>query len=334
LNFWEKLQPKADPPLAGNKSASASRRDEPFFVLAPMADVTDAAFRQIILQCGKPDILYTEFISCDGLCSRGRERLTKDLIFTENEHPIVAQFFGSKPENFYQCAKLAKKLGFDGVDINMGCPDRKMIRQGAGIGLCKTPELAREIIRATQEGAGNIPVSVKTRLGLYEIDLAWIQNLLDAKIPALIVHGRTMKEMSKVPAHWDIIGEVAKMAKDTGTLIVGNGDIMSRQEGIERAQQYGIDGIMVGRGIFHNPWFFSTKNKPASDHNTKDRLDLLLRHTQLFVHLWGDTKSFDLMKKFYKVYVSGWDGAKDLRIQLMNVKNEQQVREIIERYAN
>ncbi|MEK7582662.1 MAG: tRNA-dihydrouridine synthase family protein, partial [Patescibacteria group bacterium] len=135
--FWEKLQPKADPPLAGK---------QPFFVLAPMADVTDAAFRQIILQCGKPDVLYTEFVSCDGLCSLGRERLIKDLIFTENERPIVAQFFGSKPENFYKCAELAKKLGFDGIDINMGCPDRKMIKQGAGIGLCKTPELAREII--------------------------------------------------------------------------------------------------------------------------------------------------------------------------------------------
>ena len=298
-----------------------------------MADVTDAAFRQIILQCGKPDILYTEFVSCDGLCSQGRERLTKDLIFTESEHPIVAQFFGSKPENFYQCAKSAKKLGFDGVDINMGCPDRKMVKQGAGIGLCKTPELAREIIQATKEGAGDIPVSVKTRLGLYAVDLTWIRSLLDAKIPALIVHGRTMKEMSKVPAHWDIIGEVAKMAKDTGTLIVGNGDIMSRQEGIERAQQYGITGIMVGRGIFHNPWFFNPNVNPE-EISVADRLALLLKHTLLFKQLWGDTKSFDLMKKFYKVYVSGWDGAKDLRIQLMNVKNEQQVREIIERYVD
>ena len=143
-----------------------------------------------------------------------------------------------------------------------------------------------------------------------------------------------MKEMSKVPAHWDVIGEVAKMAKDTGTLIVGNGDIMSRQEGIERAQQYGIDGIMVGRGIFYNPWFFSAKGGPASGGDPENRLALLLQHTLLFRQLWGDTKSFDLMKKFYKAYVSGWDGAKDLRIQLMNVKNEQQVREIIEPYAN
>ncbi len=314
MNFWTTLK-------------------KPFFVLAPMADVTDAAFRQIILECGRPDVFYTEFVSTDGLCSPGRDRLLKDLLFTDDEQPIVAQFFGAKPQNFYECAKLAKERGFQGIDINMGCPDRKVVKQGAGIGLCKTPELAQEIIQATKEGAGDVPVSVKTRLGLYDVDMQWIQNLLDAQIAALIVHGRTMKEMSKVPAHWDIIGEIATMAKEKSTIIVGNGDVASHQDGAEKAERYNLDGIMVGRGIFQNPWIFNT----AINFETisiSDRLALLLRHTLLFKELWSDTKSFELMKKFYKVYVSGWDGAKELRTHLMNAKDEKQVEEIVSRYLD
>ncbi len=301
---------------------------KPFFVLAPMADVTDVAFRHIVAECGRPDVFYTEFVSCDGLCSAGRERLLKDLIFTPDEHPIVAQFFGAHPKNFYECAKLARDLGFDGIDINMGCPDRKVVKQGAGIGLSKTPELAREIIAATREGANGLPVSVKTRLGLHAIDFEWIRTLLETDIPALTVHGRTMKEMSKVPAHWDVIGEIARMAHERGTLVIGNGDVMSRQEGLEKAAEYGVDGIMVGRGIFHNPWFFN----PAIDLavvTPRQRLDLLLDHTRRFVGQWGPSKNFDVLKRFYKIYISGWDGAKDLRVRLMSVHTLQKVEEIV-----
>ncbi|MEK7525768.1 MAG: tRNA-dihydrouridine synthase [Patescibacteria group bacterium] len=327
--FWEKLK----------KPASASGRDEPFFVLAPMADVTDGPFRQIVIDCGRPDVLYNEFVSCEGLCSAGRERLLLDLRFKENEHPIVAQFFGTKPEQFYECAKLARELGFDGVDINMGCPDRKVVKQGAGIGLCKDPQRAKQIIEATKEGAGDLPVSVKTRIGLTKPDLeGWIRMILETKITVLTIHGRTMAEMSKVPAHWDLIGEAAKMAHEVGTLAVGNGDVMSLSEGREKAEQYGVDGVMIGRGIFHNPWFFNEK----IDHKAvppKKRLELLLKHSRLFEEFWQGNlpagrqgKSFDLMKKFFKIYVSEWDGAKDLRAQLMETKTREQVEEIIADY--
>lgn len=299
--------------------------------MAPMADVTDAAFRRIILECGRPDVFYTEFVSTDGLMSAGRDRLMKDLLFMPDEHPIVAQFFGSKPENFRKVAELAHEMGFDGIDINMGCPDRKVVKQGAGIGLCKTPELAQEIILATKEGAKDIPVSVKTRLGLHTIDLNWIQAILDTKIPALTIHGRTMKEMSKIPAHWDVIADVVKMGHEAGALVIGNGDIMGYQDGIEKAGKFGVDGLMVGRAIFQNPWLFNPDINPETI-TKKQRLELLLRHTKLYVKLWGEGKSFDLMKKFYKVYISGWDGAKELRTQLMESKNEGEVNTAVEKY--
>lgn len=340
--FWEKLK----------KSTSASGRDGPFFILAPMADVTDSPFRQIVIDCGRPDVLYNEFVSCEGLNSAGKERLLLDLRFKENEHPIVAQFFGTKPEQFYECAKLARELGFDGVDINMGCPDRKVVKQGAGIGLCRDPQRAKEIIQATKEGvrstgstsspqagsgqAGNLPVSVKTRIGLNKPDLdGWIRMILETKIATLIIHGRTMAEMSKIPAHWDLIAEAAKMAHEAGTLAVGNGDVMSLSEGREKAEQYGVDGIMIGRGIFHNPWFFNE----GIDHKNvspKERLELLLKHIRLWDEFWanpstssGFHKSFDLLKKFFKIYVSEWDGAKDLRARLMETKNREQAENIV-----
>lgn len=303
---------------------------KPFFVLAPMADVTDSPFRQVIADCGRPDIFYNEFVSCEGLTSAGRERLLLDLRFKENERPIVAQFFGTKPEQFYECAKLARELGFDGVDINMGCPDRKVVKQGAGIGLCKDPARAKQIIEATKEGAGELPVSVKTRIGLTKPDLdGWIRIILETKIPVLIIHGRTMSEMSKVPAHWDLIGEAAKMAHEVGTLAIGNGDVMSISEGREKAEQYSVDGIMVGRGIFHNPWFFneSVDHKNVSP---QDRLELLLKHTRLFEEFWQGKKSFDLMKKFFKIYVSEWDGAKELRTKLMETTNRMEVEAIVQ----
>jgi nifR3 family TIM-barrel protein len=307
--FWEKLK-------------------KPFFVLAPMADVTDFPFRQIVAQNGRPDVFYTPFVSCDGLQSKGRERLIKDLYFEKTESPIVAQFFGSKPENFRKCAELAREMGFDGIDINMGCPDRKVLKQGSGIALCKTPELAKEIIKATKEGAGDLPVSVKTRLGWEKPDLEWIKAILECEIPALIIHGRTMKEMSKVPAHWDLIAEVVKMAKSYGTLVIGNGDIDSYTDGLEKSKQSGVDGLMVGRGIFHNPWLFSPKIDQEKI-SPKERIQLLWRHTQLFTEFWGEKKNFDTLKRFYKIYISGLDGAKELRVKLMETKNAPEVHEVI-----
>lgn len=298
--------------------------------MAPMADVTDSAFRQIICETGKPDVLYTEFVSCDGLCSeKGKPKLLPHLIFKENERPIVAQFFGANPENFYKCAQLAVELGFDGIDINMGCPAGKIVKHDSGAGLIKNPELAKEIIRETKRGSGGLPVSVKTRIGYNKITTEeWVSHLIEAKPAAIIIHGRTMKEMSKVPAHWDEIRKSSILCHKTGIPIIGNGDVATYSEGLEKAKQYGLDGIMIGRGIFSNPWFFNPSIDPATK-TPPEKITLLKNHIKLFTELWGTSKNFDTMKKFFKVYISGWDGAKELRIELMMAKNAEQISDIL-----
>ncbi|MFH1246196.1 MAG: tRNA-dihydrouridine synthase [Candidatus Liptonbacteria bacterium] len=302
--------------------------EQPFSALAPMAEVTDLAFRKIILESGRPDVFYTEFVSADGLASRGRDRLLLDLRFSKKEHPIVAQFFGSKPETIYEAARTARELGFDGVDINMGCPDRKVIKQGAGIGLYKTLELVPEIIAAAREGAGLLPVSVKTRLGYGSINMDWIDLILKCKIPVLIVHLRTMKEMSKVPAHWEVVPEIIAVAKKHKTLVVGNGDVMDMDEARRRASESGANGVMIGRGIFTNPWLFNEKVNPAKL-TPKKRLALLRRHIKYFEKAWGDKRNFNILKKFFKIYCSGWDGAKELRTKLMECKDRSGVKNFL-----
>ncbi|MEK7076577.1 MAG: tRNA-dihydrouridine synthase [Patescibacteria group bacterium] len=298
-NFWQKL-PK------------------PFFVLAPMADVTDSAFRQVVLSCGKPDVFYTEFVSADGLCSeKGSPKLMPHLVFKKNERPIVAQFFGANPENFYKCAQLAVELGFDGIDINMGCPSGKIVKHDSGAGLIRTPELAKAIIRETKRGAGGLPVSVKTRIGYNKIVTEeWVLHLIEAKPAAIIIHGRTSKEMSKVPNHWDEIGKAAALCRKAGIPVIGNGDIASYSEGLEKSKQFGLDGVMVGRAIFSNPWFFNPSIDPAIK-TLAEKIELLKKHIRLFTKLWGTNKNFDTMKKFFKIYISGWEGAKELRAKLM-----------------
>ncbi len=302
-----------------------------------MADVTDMAFRQIIVSCGKPDVLYTEFVSCDGLCSEiGRPKLIPHLKFGENEKPIVAQFFGSRPENFYRCAQLAVELGFDGIDINMGCPAGKVVKHDSGAGLILNPKLAKEIIRETKRGADGLPVSIKTRIGYNKIITEeWVPHLIEAEPATITLHGRTMKEMSKVPAHWDEIGKAAVLCRKAGIPIIGNGDVASYAEGLDKAKQYDLDGIMAGRAIFSNPWFFN----PAIDPTLKtptEKLELLKKHLELFTELWGPSassgqaKNFDTMKKFFKVYISGWDGAKELRTKLMLIKNKEEAMSILD----
>lgn len=302
---------------------------KPFFVLAPMADVTDVPFRSIVARCGRPDVFYTEFVSAHGLASVGRERLMLDLALTDAEHPIVAQFFGVNPEHIYSAGALARELGFDGVDINMGCPDRAIMKQGAGAGLIGQTALAQELIHALRDGAHGLPVTVKTRIGKSNTNEMepWLTAVLDAKPDVLVVHGRTVKEMSKVPAHWDHIADAARMAHEAGVVCVGNGDITSRAMGIERASESGVDGVMVGRGIFHNPWLFNAAVN-AESITKEQRIELLVAHTQAWVAHWGEKKSFDLMKKFYKVYISGWPGAAQLRAQLMEAKTPEQVYDI------
>jgi nifR3 family TIM-barrel protein len=305
---------------------------KPFFALAPMADVTDAAFRCIIAKYGKPDVLWTEFVSADGLVlapPKGRERLLKDLIYTPSERPIVAQFFTADPEHMKLAAAEAVGLGFDGVDINMGCPDRSVEKQHAGAALMKDPSLAQEIIAAAKEGAGATPVSVKTRLGYNRNELdSWLPALLETEPAAITIHARTRKEMSAVPAHWEEIKRAVELRDAAGsrTLIIGNGDVASLEDAKAKADFSGADGVMFGRAIFGNPWLFDRSKKEVS---AKEKLRVLVEHTKLFEELFGGVKNFSVMKKHYKSYVNGFEGAKELRIRLMEAENGREVESIV-----
>ncbi len=302
---------------------------KPIMVLAPMANVTDAAFRRVIAKYGKPDVMWTEFVSCDGLMSAGRDKLLVDFMYTKAERPIVAQIFGSKPENFYKTALLIQELGFDGIDINMGCPDKNVEKQGAGACLMKNPALAQEIIRETKRGAGKLPVSVKTRIGYNKNSLSeWLPALLETEPAAITIHARTRKEMSLVPANWDMIAEAVRIRDEydntkNKTLILGNGDVKDLADAEEKIKATGADGVMIGRGIFGNPWLFNKKIDYRKI-TIAEKLQVMVEHTYLFEQLFGEPaspagrhKSFDIMKKHYKAYVNGFDGAKELRIKLM-----------------
>ncbi len=305
---------------------------KPILALAPMEDVTDTVYRQIIAQAGKPDVFFTEFTSVEGICSKGRDHIIKRLQFSEKERPIVAQIWGLKPENFYQSAKLIHELGFDGIDLNMGCPEKSVIKRGSCGALIKNPALAKEIIQATKEGAGGLPVSVKTRIGFEEIQTEeWVEFLLSQNIQALTLHLRTVKEESEVPTHWEEITKAVRIRNDKklSTLILGNGDIKSREEALEKVNLYGIDGVMIGRGIFHNLWLFN-KEINISDITPQMKLTMLLEHAKLFQKTWGKTKNFSVLKRFFKAYVSGFTHAAELRVKLMETKNIEEVISFLE----
>ncbi len=315
-----------------------------------MADVTDPAFRRLIARYGKPDVMWTEFVSANGLVSGGRKILERDLEYAEMERPIVAQLFSADPDNVEKAARLCAELGFDGIDINMGCPDKTIEKQGAGAGMIKTPDVAVAIIAAAKRGAGTLPLSVKTRVGYNAVEIdTWIPLLLQQDIAALTVHARTRKDLSKVPARWEYLKEVVALRDKFApqTLIIGNGDVTSLADGKARAAASGVDGVMVGRALFGNPWFFDESRamtatlpqksifqklpyigkyfqtkRSAAQSATKpitveERLKVMVEHTKLFEELLGDIKSFSIMKKHYKAYCTGFPGAKELRMELM-----------------
>lgn len=300
-------------------------------MLAPMDGVTDVVFRQIVAKTQRPDVFFTEFTSCDGLFSPGRDVLMRRLLKTQEKNPIVAQIWGANPETHYKAAKLVRELGFDGVDINMGCPDRNVVRSGACSALINNPALAKEVVLATIEGAGDMPVSVKTRIGFCDIQTEeWLGFLLSLPIAALTIHGRTVKQESKVPANWEEIGRVVKLRDhiNRDILVIGNGDVVNREDGEEKAAKYGVDGIMIGRGIFKDLWAFAKEeDKPKVDY--KFMLDLLLQHVYLFEKTWGETKNYHTLKKFYKIYIGDFRGANKLRTELMESKLCKEAREIV-----
>ncbi len=326
MNFWQTLK-------------------KPIMVLAPMADVTDPAFRRVIAKYGKPDVTWTEFVSADGLFLGGFEHLIKDLAYTEAERPIVAQFFTSKPDMMRKAVELAVDLGFDGVDINMGCPDKSIEKQGAGSAHIKNPSLAQEVILAAMEGAKkdgkNIPVSVKTRIGYNKNELeTWLPAILETNPAVVTIHARTRKEMSLVPARWEHVKRAVEIRDNfvdsngnkSQTLIFGNGDVVDLNDAERKVRETGCDGVMLGRAIFGNPWRFN-KNKNIQDVPVSERLQVMVEHTKLFEELLAH-KSFAIMKKHYKAYVNGWEGAKELRMKLMEAKNATEVEGIVKDYLS
>ena len=281
---------------------------KPIIVLAPMADVTDASFRRMIAKysahtrkdgtIGGPDVMWTEFVSADGLVRaplEGKKKLMADLQYSEEERPIVAQLFSSNPEHMEQASALCRELGFDGIDINMGCPDKSIEKQGCGSAMIKTPERAREIIRAAKRGAGGIPVSVKTRIGYLKNELgAWLPALLSENPAVITIHARTRKEMSKVPARWEHVREAVALRdeiqneewqrenpEEKQTLIFGNGDVTSLEDAYRKAEETGADGVMLGRAIFGNPWLFNPA-KLRDGRITSSELSSLVHHTNTY----------------------------------------------------
>jgi tRNA-dihydrouridine synthase len=293
----------------------------PFFALAPMYDVTDTVFRQIITGCAAPDLFMTEFVNVDGLQSPGRHNIDFRLKFSSREKPIIAQIWGQRPENFYKTARELVDMGFDGVDINMGCPDKAVVKNGCCIALANNRPKAAEIIRVTKRAvAGKVPISVKTRLGFRGIDLSWIEFLLKQNINMLIVHLRTRKEMSKVPAHWEAMGKIMELRDKIApkTLVVGNGDVMNRRAGEELAKKYKVDGIMIGRSVFRDPFAFA-EHSPWENWSREQKIALFCRHVELFIKIWGrDTRPLAPLNKFCKIYINGFDGAKEIRTELMS----------------
>jgi tRNA-dihydrouridine synthase len=305
---------------------------KPFFALAPMDDVTDSVFRQIIASCVKPDLFITEFVNVDGLQSPGKPKLIHKLQFTKAEKPIFAQVWGKLPDNYLKTAEELVAMGFDGVDINMGCPDKKVVRNGCCSALINNRALAAEIITATKSGtAGKIPVSVKMRTGLEQVDLSWPQFILEQKVDLLTVHGRTTKEMTKVPSNWEDIAKVRKLRDQIApkTLIIGNGDVISRAQGEALAVKYRLDGIMIGRGIFNNPYVFAKQNN--WDHlNRAQKLKLYKKHIKLFIQTWDkQPKNFQMLKKFAKIYINGFANASELRSELVRKQTVEEMLEVL-----
>ncbi|WP_208559732.1 tRNA dihydrouridine synthase [Marinilactibacillus kalidii] len=313
-NFWKEL-PK------------------PFFVLAPMEDVTDVVFRHVISEAGRPDVFFTEFTNTVSYCHpEGRNSVRGRLTFTEDEHPIVAHIWGDQPEFFREMSIDMAKEGFKGIDINMGCPVPNVAKKGKGSGLILRPEVAAELIEAAK--AGGLPVSVKTRLGYAKLEewRDWITHLLKQDIANLSIHLRTRREMSKYDAHWEMIPEIKQLRDEIApdTLLTINGDIPDRATGMELVEKYGVDGVMIGRGVFKNPHAFE---KEPREHSGAEMLDLLRMHLDLFdKYSVKDNRSFKPLRRFFKIYVRGMKGASDLRVKLMETVTTDQVRVLLDEF--
>jgi nifR3 family TIM-barrel protein len=298
--------------------------NRPFFVLAPMDDVTETVFRQTIASCHKPDLFFTEFVNVEGLQSKGRKNLIHKLKYTKKDKPLIAQIWGKNPENYYKVSAELVDMGFDGVDINMGCPDKSVVKSGCCSALINNRQLAVEIISAVKAGVNNkVPVSVKLRTGFNEVDFSWPELVLKQNINMLTVHGRTTKELSKVPARWDDIKKVRQIRDEVSpkTLIVGNGDVLNREQGEVLAKETGVDGIMIGRGSLFNPFVFQ-KNSNWQFRPEKERLKIYLQHAQLFKETYSNgQRNWQSLKRLTKLYIHGSENASKFRNELVRAED-------------
>ncbi|PIC76746.1 MULTISPECIES: tRNA dihydrouridine synthase [Sporosarcina] len=304
----------------------------PFFILAPMEDVTDVVFRHVVSEAARPDVFFTEFTNTESFCHpEGIFSVRGRLAFTEDEQPIVAHIWGDKPEHFREMSIGMAELGFKGLDINMGCPVPNVATKGKGSGLINHPETAAAIIQAAK--AGGLPVSVKTRLGYTDIEEwhTWLRHVLEQDIANLSIHLRTRKEMSNGNAHWELIPEIKKLRDEIApdTLLTINGDILDRQMGLELVEKYGVDGVMIGRGIFNNPFAFEKEKK---EHDYKELLDLLRLHLDLFDKYSTELEPrlFKPLRRFFKIYIKGFRGAAELRNELMSTNTTDEVRALLD----
>lgn len=293
-----------------------------------MEAVTDTVFRHAVARAARPDVYFSEFVSTDGFCSpKGRHSTDRRLLYTDDEQPLVAQIWGTTPAHFAEMAKGLKEMGYQAIDINMGCPAKDVIKKGAGSGLIQTPELAAEVIAAAK--TAGLPVSVKTRIGYRtRITEEWIGFLLRQDIVALTVHARTMKEMSKVPAHWEDVALAVQLRDQIApqTLIIGNGDVADRADGLRRIAETGVDGIMIGRGVFANVFCFE---KRPREHTREELFDLLRYHLILWEQTWHGEANYHALKRFFKIYIRDFDGASELREALMQSASVDEARALL-----
>jgi len=326
MNFWHNIQ-------------------TPNFSLAPMEDVTDTSFREVVLKSaanGKLNLLFSEFTSVEGMCHPvGHEKVKHRLQINESEKKLlkeknvklIAQIWGKDPDKYYKTAQyIANETDFDGIDINMGCPVKNVVKNGCCSALIAQPDLAKEIILATKE-ATNLPLSVKTRIGFKEVVTeSWISHLLQTPIDALTIHGRIQKQMSEGMADWNEIAKAVQLRNELAPHIklIGNGDVESYQEGLDKCETYGVDGVMIGRGIFKNPWFFHPEKEEVG---MEEKLEMMLEHTRLFDKTWGNSKNFAILRRFFKIYTNEFRGASSLRNDLMNTRNAEEVYEAVRQFT-
>lgn len=302
---------------------------KPIISLAPMEDVTDTVFRQIVASVCRPDLFYTEFVNVEGLNSKGRNKVIHRLKYDKSEKPIIAQLWGIKSENFYKASVIVRELGFDGIDINMGCAVKKVSLKNAGIGMINADrDLVKDIIQSVKDGAKNLPVSVKTRIGWKEYDQSWIEFLLKQNLNVLTVHGRSAIGENAQSADWEKISLCVKLRDgiNKGTLIFGNGDVKSVKQANEYYKRFNVDGVMIGRAAITSPWIFSGKEVLTQN----EKIELFKKHILLFKDTWGDSKDFSVLKKFVKSYISGFPEAQNIREEMMKTKSVDELLRIID----